>query len=98
MFKSKVFPVIKYFSGVTHEQNNRIVCALKAVIKEGDMSQMGIIVGLCNILSLCLEAAILKIKTAEHREAILQIEEHLSHTANILSHLRRHPEDIPQNT
>ena len=61
------------------------------------MSQMALTVGLCNALSLCLEAAIKKTETAEHWEAMQLIEWHIESVFNTLNHLRRHPDDIPRN-
>jgi len=63
----------------------------------GGMSQMAITVGLCNALSLCLEATIKKIETKEHWDAMLEIEEHIQSIYIVLNHLRRHPDDIPRN-
>jgi hypothetical protein len=91
------FPIIKNFKGVTREQTDCIAIALRGAIKIGNMSQMALAVGLCNALSLCFEAGIRNVKTKEHQTAILELEMHLEHVVNLLNHLRRHPEDIPQN-
>ena len=91
------FPIIRDFKGVTRQQVDSVATALRALLKMGGMSQMALAVGLCNALSLCLEAAIKKAETKEHWEAMLEIEDHIEHVYNTLNHLRRHPEDIPRN-
>jgi hypothetical protein len=91
------FPIIRDFKGTTQQQVDSVTKALRHLIKMGDMSQMALTVGLCNALSLCLEATIREIETREHWKSMQLIEWHIENIFNTLNHLRRHPEDIPRN-
>lgn len=88
------FPIIRDYSkfkGTTTELTDSILSGIREVVKLTGMSQLTMLVGLCNALSLCFEAAIRNVKTKE-------LEIHLERIVNLLNHLCRHPKDIPRNT
>ncbi len=94
------FPFIRECKGVTRNQIDRVATVLTLLLREGDMSQMALTIGLCNSLSFSFEAMLRKVHTQEEGDMLREVEENLEHIVNVLGYRRRNglePLNIPQN-